>query len=175
MRIYISLFIFLFVLLACERNLVSSKITRVGLSNFEYVSKRISILEDTLHTSYERLMRNEIDTLPMHTIHRLESNYKRAFSLNRKNVVVSIYLDKLQQLYLQERKYALSIAWTDTLLLHFPHYKQKAALLLNAATTAEIYLKDQQKMRYYYERLLREHPKLKKEVVEMVEFRLKKS
>ncbi len=175
MRIYISLFIFLFVLLACERNSVSSKITRVGLSNFEYVSKRISILEDTLHTSYERLMRNEIDTLPMHTIHRLESNYKRAFTLNRKNVAASIYLDKLQQLYLQERKYALSIAWTDTLLKHYPFYKQKAALLLSAATTAEIYLKDQTKMRYYYGRLLREHPKLKKEVIEMVEFRLKKS
>ena len=92
-----------------------------------------------------------------------------------KNELSPKYLDKLQQLYLQEKKYGLSLSWTDTLLKSYPFYTQKAALLLGAATTAEIYLKDQTRMRYYYGCLLREHPKLKKEVVEMVEFRLKKS
>jgi hypothetical protein len=174
-NISISLFLFLFVFVACERNSGTSKVKSVGLSNFEYVSKQISMLEDTLETSYKRIMHNEIDTLPLHTIHLLEHNYERAFSLDRKNVAVSSYLDKLQQLYMQERKYALSIAWTDTLLLYYPKYKEKAALLLNAATTAEIYLKDNQKMHYYYTRLLREHPKLKKEVKEMVKFRIEKS
>jgi len=147
----------------------------VGLTHFSRVEKRIVALEDSLHVSYEKLMNNSVDTLPIQTIHLLESNYKRAFRLGTKNTRTANYVDKLQQLYLQEKKYALSISWTDSLLAYYPTYPQKAALLLNAATTAEIYLKDEHKMRYYYERLLREHPKLKKEIVEMVELRLKKS
>lgn len=164
--------IFLF---GCTRSFNTSKKMEVGATHLTRVEKRIVDLENSLHDSYDKLMSNSVDTLPIQTIHLLESNYKRAFRLGTKNSRTAIYVDKLQQLYLQEKKYALSIAWTDSLLAYYPTYPQKAALLLNAATTAEIYLKDEQKMRYYYERLLREHPKLKKEIVEMVELRLKKS
>ncbi len=172
---WIFYFLLIVLIVGCTRSFNSSRKMEVGLTHFSRVEKRIVALEDSLHVSYEKLMRNSVDTLPMHTIHLLESDYKRAFQLGGKNERIASYLDKLQQLYLQEKKYALSISWSDSLLLHYPSYPQKAALLLNAATTAEIYLKDEQKMRYYYERLLREHPKLKKEIVEMVELRLKKS
>ena len=166
-------FLFVFLFLGCTRENKTSKNVKVGLTNLSHVQKRIHALEDSLHVSYEKLMNNSVDTLPLQTIQLLTSNYKRAFRLDVKNEHSAIYLDKLQQLYLQEKKYALSLSWTDTLLTRFPNYKEKAALLLNAATTAEVYLKDENKMRYYYERLLLEHPKLKKEVVAMVHLRLK--
>lgn len=167
--------LFILSIFGCTRSFNTSKKMEVGLTHFSRVEKRIVALEDSLHVSYEKLMNNSVDTLPIQTIHLLESNYKRAFRLGTKDTRTANYVDKLQQLYLQEKKYALSISLTDSLLAYYPTYPQKAALLLNAATTAEIYLKDEQKMRYYYERLLREHPKLKKEIVEMVELRLKKS
>ena len=170
--IYILLVLFSF---GCTRSYDSSKNRKIGSTNLSRVEKRIVVLEGELEKSYEKIMTNRVDTLPIQTIHLLEANYKRAFKLGLKNELSPEYLDKLQQLYLQEKKYGLSLTWTDTLLKHYPFYKQKAALLLSAATTAEIYLKDQTRMRYYYGRLLREHPKLKKEVVDMVEFRLKKS
>ena len=170
--IYIILVLFSF---GCTRSYVTSKNIKIGSTNLSRVEKRIVVLEGELEKSYQKIMSNKVDTLPIQTIHLLEANYKRAFQLGLKNERSAVYLDKLQQLYLQEKKYGLTLSWTDTLLKHYPFYKQKAALLLSAATTAEIYLKDQTKMRYYYGRLLREHPKLKKEVIEMVEFRLKKS
>ena len=165
--------LFILSIFGCTRSFNASKKMEVGLTHFSRVEKRIVALEDSLHVSYVKLMNNSVDTLPIQTIHLLESNYKRAFRLDVENEHSAIYLDKLQQLYLQEKKYALSLSWTDTLLTRFPNYKEKAALLLNAATTAEVYLKDENKMRYYYERLLLEHPKLKKEVVAMVHLRLK--
>ena len=167
--------LFILSIFGCTRSFNTSKKMEVGLTPLARVEKRIVYLENSLHDSYDKLMNNSVDTLPIQTIHLLESNYKRAYRLGAKNTRTAIYVDKLQQLYLQEKKYALSIAWTDSLLTYYSSYPQKAALLLNAATTAEIYLKDQKKMRYYYERLLREHPKLKKEIVDMVELRLKKS
>ena len=166
-------FLFVFLFVGCARENGTSKNVKVGLTNLSRVEKRIVVLEDSLHVYYEKLMNNSADTLPFYTIHLLASNYKRAFQLGVKNEHSAIYLDKLQQLYLQEKKYALSLSWTDTLLTRFPLYKEKAALLLNAATTAEVYLKDEKKMRYYYERLLLEHPKLKQEIVAMVQLRLK--
>jgi len=172
---YFFCFISLLLLFGCTRKANSSKKMHVGLSPFSLVEKQIVELEDTLHISYQKLMNNTVDTLPVHTIHLLESRYKRAFQLDPKHPRVGLYLDKLQQLFMQEKKYALSISWTDTLLTYFPVYEQKAALLLNAATTADIYLKNEQKMRYYYQRLLSEHPKLKKEILEMVQLRLQKS
>lgn len=168
-------FLCVFVFIGCTRSKSTSKQIVVGLSNSTRVEKRIEVLERELKESYKKIMDNRVDTLPIQTMHLLEANYKRAFELGPKNERSAQYLDKLQQLYLQEKKYRLSLIWTDTLLNHFPTYKHKAVLLLNAATTAELYLKDQEMMRYYYTRLLSEHPKLKKEVVEMVEFRLKKS
>ena len=171
MRYFYALFILS--IFGCTRSFNTSKKMEVGLTHLSRVEKRIVALEDSLHVSYVKLMNNSVDTLPIQTIHLLESNYKRAFRLDVENEHSAIYLDKLQQLYLQEKKYALSLSWTDTLLTRFPNYKEKAALLLNAATTAEVYLKDENKMRYYYERLLLEHPKLKKEVVAMVHLRLK--
>ncbi len=171
MKMYFLIFSFCILLIGCNR---TKKHTVVGLSNYVLVEKKISILEDTLHYAFTQLMDNKVDTLPYNTIHLLERYYKRAFKLGESKEMTSVYLDKLQQLYMQEKKYALSIAWTDTLLAYFPQYKQKAALLLNAATTSEVFLKDRQKTHYYY-RLLNEHPKLKKEIVEMVKMRLGKS
>ncbi len=161
------------VLVGCNRSEFSERKTVVGLTNYERIEKKIALLEDTLQYSYRLLMNNEVDTLPLKSIRLLENNYKLAFELGRNNQSTAFYLDKLQQLYLQEKKYALSLNWTDTLLHYFPNYNQKASLLLNAATTVELYLKDQKKTEYYYHRLLNEHPKLKPEVVEMVKLRLK--
>lgn len=157
---------------ACNRSANTHKSIRVGFSSYERVEKEILQLEDTLKFSYRKLMTNQVEVLPYNTIHLLEQNYRHAFRLNRTNEHSAIYLDRLQQLYLQEKKYALSLDWTDTLLAVFPKYKSKAALLLNAATTSEIYLKDKQKSINYYNRLLTEHPKLKQEIVEMVKARL---
>lgn len=175
MKIILVIFISFFFLFSCNRSQKSEKKLLVGHPKFVRVEKQIVVLEDTLKVFYKQLINNKVDTLPIRTIHILERNYKRAFQLGKTQENSSIYLDKLQQLYTQEKKYALSLDWTDTLLLYFPHYKQKAALLLNAATTAEVFLKDRKKMTYYYNRLLNEHPKLKKEIVEMVKLRLGKS
>ena len=175
MKLYFAVLCLVCALVSCKRSENSDKKTRVGLTNYVRVEKRIIKLEDTLHYAYRQLMENQVDTLPINTIHLLESYYLRAFQLDKANQHTSHYLDKLQQLYIQEKKYALSLIWTDTLLTYFPNYKQKAVLLLNAGTTAELFLKDRKKMKYYYNRLLTEHPKLKKEVVEMVKFRLGKS
>ena len=161
------------VFIGCNRSEFSEKKTVVGFTNYERVEKKIVLLEDTLQYAYRLLMNNEVDTLPFKSIHMLENEYKHAFVLGSNKRSTALYLDKLQQLYLQEKKYALSLNWTDTLLHYFPNYDQKATLLLSAATTAELYLKDQKKTEYYYYRLLNEHPKLKPEVVEMVKFRLK--
>ena len=90
------LFVFLFI--GCARENRTSKNVKVGLTNLSCVEKRIGVLEDSLHRSYEKLMNNSVDTLPLQTIHLLASNYKRAFRLDVKNEHSAIYLDKLQQI-----------------------------------------------------------------------------
>lgn len=175
MKYIFVVFACVFFLFSCNRSQITDKKIQVGHSDFVHIEKQIVALEDTLHVYYQQLMDNMVDTLPLKTIHVLERNYIRAFQLGKAEENAPIYLDKLQQLYIQEKKYALSLDWTDTLLVYYPMYKQKAALLLNAATTAEVFLKDRKKMEYYYNRLLTEHPKLKKEVVDMVKLRLGKS
>jgi hypothetical protein len=161
-------------LVACSRNASETNI-QVGLTPLQLLSKKIEVKELELQKSYQKLMQNESDSLPIQTIHQLEVLYKRYFIYDNKALLSAEYLDKLQQLYLQEKKYMLSLSWSDSLLTHFPTFKGKANVLLSAATTADVCMHDRSKMIYYYRRLLNEHPKLKLEIKKMVEDRLKYS
>ncbi|MBI2257839.1 MAG: hypothetical protein HYU67_02960 [Flavobacteriia bacterium] len=133
----------------------------------------IKSTDDTLQHYYKLLMENKIEQIhPNHFINATQ-NYLLFYRKYPNDSFAPVCLDKAQQLYTQQKKYALALKYTDTLLKHYPNYKDNPTLLVNAGSICDAILNDRKKTQYYYQKLITQYPSIDKETKEMVEFRLK--
>ena len=158
------LFVFITIVLAlvsCSRKTDSSNIeVNVGDDKVMFINK-IKLVEDSLADHYKLMVNNRADSLPSRMIQRTIELYEGYYRKFPTDSLTPIYLDKIHQLHMQEKRYFYAVNWVDTLLLHFPNYNHKAEVLYSAATTSDLYLLDTNRIKRYYNKMLVECPKLK--------------
>jgi hypothetical protein len=173
MRFFL-VFILLISLNSCNRNINQSKVD-IGYKQADSVKAVVSLKEKNLKSYYQQLMSGEInqDTLPETLMNDLIKEYKLFVQKYPNDSISPFYLDKIHQLYLQDKRYAYAVDWVDTLLLRYPDYKNKTMVLYSAATTTDMFLLDTIRVKGYYHRMLKECPKLKVDVKSEINRRLK--
>ncbi len=172
MRYLFILTLFFFV--SCSRK-EGSKSVKIGYVGADSLRQNISLKEKSLNSYYQNLMEGKVtvDTLPNKLINDLLKEYQLFFRTYPKDTISPYYIDKIHQLFTQEKQYSYAVDWVDSLLHYYPNYRNKTLVLYSAATSSDMYLLDTNRVKKYYNRMLNECPKLKKEVKNQILHRLK--
>lgn len=137
------------------------------------LKKSIEVMNDSLDVMFQEVMDGKRDKVPSLAIYETVNRYLAYYRAFPNDTYAATCLDRVHQLYLQEKVYDLSVQYGDTLLQRYPKYSERANVYLSLGSTYDVMLKDSAKVRLYYSKLLKEFPKLPKETQEMVQFRLK--
>jgi tetratricopeptide (TPR) repeat protein len=165
---YLPLVVFIF---SCGQNSKTKEEEKIPTP--EEIKKEISEMDDSLSYYYQQMKENKIqDIHPNVFLTTIEKNLS-LYRLYPKSAEAPKCLDKVQQLYTQQKQYYLALNFSDTLLSKYPKYKGNALVLLNAGSIADGILNDKKLVEKYYRQLIKDYPSLDKETKEMVEFRLK--
>ncbi len=131
----------------------------------------IQQIDDSLKIYYGAVMNGETDKIPPSSLQKAIDLHLAYYHYYPEGKYAAEYLDKVQQLYMQEKSYLKSAQVCDTLIAKFPAYKNRGEVLLSAASTYDYFLKDSEHAKKYYEMLLKT-PKVSAETKENVKFRL---
>lgn len=174
MKVISLLVVIILFLQSCNRN-NEQKTVSIGHKGIDSLKTIIALKEKSLKEYYSHLMDKSIsvDSLPNNLINGLVKEYQVFVNLYPKDSLSPIYIDKTHQLFTQAKQYSYAVDWIDTLLLHYPNYKNKTLVLYSAATTTDMYLMDTNRVKKYYTRMLNECPKLKSEIKKQIHLRLK--
>lgn len=84
------------------------------------------------------------------------------------------YMDKAHMIFANMGLHGRSVALADSIILMYPLYKNRAMVLQSAATTYDMMIlpRKKDKVKKYYEMLLKENPKMPAEQRKDIEFRL---
>lgn len=84
-------------------------------------------------------------------------------------------LDKVHMVYSGMNVHIRAIQYADTLLTKYPDYVNRAMVLESVGSSYDIFMqpRDSAKVRFYYEKLLKENPKMDKEKIKGIQERLK--
>lgn len=138
----------------------------------EALLEKIHRYEALLEDDYKSLMENRRKDLPSQHLSQLSDTYISFYNTFHDDTITPYFLDKLHQLYLQDKRYTYSVAWADTLIQRYPTYKGKANVLISAASTTDMFLNDTSKVKKFYLQLLKEYPKLNNEMKSFIDNRL---
>jgi hypothetical protein len=172
---YLFIFsLFFFALYSCERSGEQKKVS-IGYEGADSLRTIISLKEKNLKLYYKQLVEGTVtvDSLPDKMINELVKEYQVFYQSYPKDTISPYYIDKIHQLFTQEKQYSYAVDWVDTLLYHYPNYKNKALVLYSAATSSDLFLMDTNRVKKYYNRMLNECPKLKKDVKDQIQHRLR--
>jgi len=133
---------------------------------------KIHKCEQILEEDYKSLMENNLKEIPTKHLSQLSESYVTFYDNFHNDTIAPYYLDKLHQLYLQDKRYTYSVAWADTLINNYPHYAGKANVLISAASTTDMFLNDTTKVKRFYLQLVKDYPKLSTEMKSFVQNRL---
>lgn len=133
----------------------------------------IKAMDDSLLVQYELVKKNKVKDIHPNYYINATQKYLTFYRKFPKDPYAPECLDKVQQLYTQQKLYDLTLKFSDTLLLKYPDYKGNPSVLLNAGSIADGIIHDKSKIQKYYGKLLKDYPNIDKETKEMVEFRLK--
>jgi hypothetical protein len=174
MRFFFLSILFLGFVVSCSRNQIQNSVA-IGFEGGDSLKSVISSKERVLREYYHQLMDNKdgVDSLPNHSINELIKEYQIFYRLYPNDSMSPFYLDKIHQLFIQEKQYSYAVDWIDTLLTNYPNYKNKTLVLYSAATTSDMFLMDTNRVKRFYARILNESPKLKKEVRTQIQHRMK--
>jgi hypothetical protein len=174
MKLISFIVILLVLFFSCTRKRGSSQ-TKIGYTGSDSLKKSISLKEKKLKNYYQSLMadENSIESLPNQLINSLLKEYQQYYKTYPGDTLSPYYIDKIHQLFTQEKQYTYAVDWVDTLLYHYPNYTNKSLVLYSAATTSDLYLLDTNRVKKYYNRMLNECPKLKNQVKNEISHRLK--
>lgn len=174
MKVFLIGFFFLSLLVSCTRNSKGNSID-IGYNGLDSLKTIITVKEKNLKAYYTSLMSGDItvDTLPNTMINDLLKQYQVFYKSYPEDSLSPYYLDKIHQLFTQEKQYTYAVDWVDTLLYHYPNYRNKTLVLYSAATSSEMYLSDTNRVKRYYNRMLNECPKLKADVRKQITKRLR--
>jgi tetratricopeptide (TPR) repeat protein len=84
------------------------------------------------------------------------------------------YLDKVHMKYSGLNIYDQAVKYADTLLMNYPNYKNRALVLESQGSSFDVFpeIRDTAKVRYYYNLLLKENPKMNREKINGIKERL---
>jgi len=139
----------------------------------ETLKASIQEMDDSLKVLYKNVMTNAEDKVPSLAIYETINRHLAYYRAFPEDEYAATCLDKVHQLYMQEKAYENSIAYADTLLTQYKDYPKRAEVLLSIGSTYDVVLNDKEKVKKYYNQLLREFPKLNAETKEQITFRLK--
>lgn len=143
-----------------------------GTPTIDKLKSDIQIVDDSLKIYYQRVMNNEIEIVPNDAIQKTIDAHLTFYHYYPKDEFSAECLDKVHQLYIQQKLYVKSVEIADSLLKEFPSYKGKKEVLYSIATTYDFMLNDMVKAKKYYEKILA-LPKLDKETKEKISTRIK--
>ena len=174
MKSLLFLAITFYIVVSCSRGDKSDNIS-IGYNGSDSLKKIIESKENNLKNYYQALMQDKIvvDSLPDKLINELIKDYQIYFKSYPKDSLSPYYLDKIHQLFTQEKQYTYAVDWVDTLLFYYPNYSNKTMVLYSAATSTDMYLLDSNRVKRYYLRMLDDCPKLKSEVKKQISHRLR--
>jgi hypothetical protein len=174
MRFFLVSILFFGLVASCSRNQMQNTVS-FGYTGVDSLKTVISSKESSLKAYYNQVMEEKggVDSLPNHLINDLLKEYQIFYQLYPKDSMSPFYLDKIHQLFIQEKQYSYAIDWIDTLLTNYPNYKNKTLVLYSAATTSDMFLMDTNRVKRFYTRILNESPKLKNEVRNQIQHRMK--
>lgn len=133
---------------------------------------QIQQADDSLKTYYAEVMKEERSKIPASSIEKAIDLHRLFYVYYPKDEFAPECLDKMHQLYLQEKSYRKSVETCDTLIAKYPAYKKRNEVYLSAASTYDYMLKDSVNAKKYYNLLL-QSPKIDKDTKESVAFRMK--
>ena len=146
---YLHFISLILICVACNR---SKPIDNKPFQNKEVVY--ISHLEDSLHFQYAQLMKGRMNAVSNSLLNALIKSYKAYFHSHPSDSISPYFVDKIQQLYMQQKLYDYAVDWSDTLLNRYPGYEKTGDVLLNTATTIDFFMKDSIKAIKYYSKFL---------------------
>jgi TolA-binding protein len=155
--------------LACSNN----KSVEEKVVTEESLKAEIKSVDDSLYMQYQLLKQNKIEDIHPNYFINATQNYLAFFRKYPDDAFAPECLDKVQQLFTQQKLYDLTLKYCDTLLMKYPKYKGNPAVLLNAGSIADGIIHDKKLTQKYYSKLLKDYPSIDPETKEMVEFRLK--
>ena len=139
----------------------------------EELIEKINYMEDSLKQLTSQL--KDIKQIPnltrMELINRLLDFYRNY----PEDQFAPECLDKVHMTYSGMGVYIRSVEYADTLLLKYPKYVNRAMVLESQGSSYDIFIqpRDSAKVRYYYELLLKENPKMDKAKRNGIKERLK--
>ena len=139
----------------------------------EELIEKINYMEDSLKRLTSQL--KDIKQIPnltrMELINRLLDFYRNY----PEDQFAPECLDKVHMTYSGMGVYIRSVEYADTLLLNYPNYVNRAMVLESQGSSYDIFIqpRDSVKVRYYYELLLKENPKMDKAKRNGIKERLK--
>ncbi|MFT5780559.1 MAG: hypothetical protein ACI837_003521 [Crocinitomicaceae bacterium] len=147
---------------------------------YETVVPPVNELREGIKTLEDSLLRMSQDLgnvrkqLPNLTRHALIEKLLLLYRNYPKDKDAAACLDKVYSTYSSLNAHDLSLKFADTLLTNYPKYDNRPALLRNLATDYDVFIKprDKEKVKYYYNLLLKENPNLPQEARDEIKFRL---
>lgn len=138
----------------------------------ELVSK-IKVMEDSLRGLQANL--NTIKQIPNLTHFELINRLLDYYHNYPEDTYAAECLDKVHMKYSGMGIHIRAVEYADTLLNKYPDYVNRAMVLESQGSTYDIFIqpRDTGKVRYYYELLLKENPKMEKDKREGIKDRLK--
>jgi hypothetical protein len=139
----------------------------------EELLNKITQMEDSLKglTSQLRDIKQIPNLTRMELINRLLDFYR----YYPEDELAPECLDKVHMAYSGMGVYVRSVEFADTLLSKYPNYANRAMILESQGSSYDIFMepRDSAKVRYYYELLLKENPKMDKDKREGIKERLR--
>ena len=138
--------------------------------NIEEMKSDIKVKEDSLSA-----FQTEKVAIPRERQNSLISSLVDFYTLHPDDPYAPECLDKVQMLYSGMGNYRRASEYADLILEKYPKYINREMILESQASNFDIFIqpRDSVKVKYYYNLLLKENPKLNKEKKEEIQLRLK--
>lgn len=142
-----------------------------GRPSQEELKAAIHKTDDSLKIYYKEIMAGNTEKLPSGAIQKAIDAHLAYYHYYPKEAYAAECLDKVHQLYMQDKKYVSAVEICDTLIAKYPSYPNRNDVLLDAASTYDYMLRDTTHARKYYEMLLTSN-KISTETKGEIEYRL---
>lgn len=161
----------LLALTACGGEKAAKSNNNDGRPAQDELKTTIRQMDDSLKVQYGRIMDGKAERIPDESIDQAINAHLAFYHYYPEDAYAAECLDKVHQLYMQQKAYLKSVNTCDTLIAKYPSYKNMHEVLLDAASTYDYMLRDTVNARKYYEKLLKSK-KIDKNTKQAVQYRM---
>jgi hypothetical protein len=160
-----------FLLFACGGN--STEQSETDKPTKEALVQKITEMEDSLRNLQANI--DQVKQVPNLTRIEYINRLLELYHLYPEDPKAAECLDKVHMVYSGMNVHIRAVQYADTLLEKYPEYVNRAMVLESVGSSYDIFMqpRDSAKVRLYYEKLLKENPKMDKEKRKGIQERLK--